>query len=206
MLKIDGKELRNLEEQVLKNQSDIAYIKDEQGTLNQFGIKVVGQVTYKTQLPTIDEYKTSNPNWEYGDAYAVGISTPYELFILTRANTDHPTDYWFDIGSFPAPGPQGEKGEKGEPGEKGSIGPQGPQGVRGIQGIPGPQGLQGATGQQGIQGLQGEKGEPGQSFIIAGQLDNVNQLPDAQTTPQNQAYLVGSDNDLYALVGTDSKV
>ena len=44
MITIDGKEYRNLEEQVRKNQADILYMLEEEGTLNQFGIKVVGQV------------------------------------------------------------------------------------------------------------------------------------------------------------------
>ena len=44
MITIDGKELRSLEEQVLKNKQDIEYMLEEEGVLNQFGIKVVGQV------------------------------------------------------------------------------------------------------------------------------------------------------------------
>ena len=44
MITIDGKEDRNLEEQVRKNQADILYMLEEEGALNQFGIKVVGQV------------------------------------------------------------------------------------------------------------------------------------------------------------------
>ena len=34
----------NLQEQVEKNKNDILAIINEQGTLNQFGIKVVGQI------------------------------------------------------------------------------------------------------------------------------------------------------------------
>ena len=44
MLTFDGKQFRNLEEQVLKLSEDINYLINEQGVLNQFGIKVVGQV------------------------------------------------------------------------------------------------------------------------------------------------------------------
>ena len=44
MLEIDNKQLRNLQEQVLKNQHDIADINEANKVLNQFGIKVVGQV------------------------------------------------------------------------------------------------------------------------------------------------------------------
>ena len=114
MLTIDGKEFRNLEEQVLKNQSDIKSIINEQGVLNQFGIKVIGQVEYLNDLPTPAEYEQSNPNFEYGDAYAVGIQAPYSLYILTRANANKPDDYWFNIGQFPMPGPEGKAGESAD--------------------------------------------------------------------------------------------
>ena len=61
MLTFDGKQLRNLEEQVLKNAEDINYLINEQGVLNQFGIKVVGQVDYLNNLPTVDDYKAAYP-------------------------------------------------------------------------------------------------------------------------------------------------
>lgn len=109
MLKFGNTEFRNLEEQVCKNKSDIEYILEQEGVLNQFGIKVVGQ---QVNLPTVEEYKEDNPDWEYGDAFAIGSTSPYNLHILTRANGTHPDDYWFNIGQFPAPstvpGPAGE--------------------------------------------------------------------------------------------------
>ena len=114
MLTINGKQYRNLEEQVEKNKNDIISIINEQGTLNQFGIKVVGQVEYLNDLPTPEEYEQSNPNFEYGDAYAVGIQAPYSLYILTRANANKPNDYWFEIGQFPMPGPEGKAGESAD--------------------------------------------------------------------------------------------
>ena len=114
MLTIDGKQYRNLEEQVEKNKNDIISIINEQGTLNQFGIKVIGQVEYLNDLPTPAEYEQSNPNFEYGDAYAVGIQAPYSLYILTRANANKPNDYWFNIGQFPMPGPEGKAGESAD--------------------------------------------------------------------------------------------
>ena len=110
MLTIDGKEYRNLEEQVAKNKSDIEYIINEQGVLNQFGIKVVQVVPSMAYLPSVADYKASNPDWEYGDTFAVGSNPPYDLLVLTRANLDNPTDYWFDIGDFPLAGPQGVAG------------------------------------------------------------------------------------------------
>lgn len=52
---------------------------------------------------------------------------------MTRADDDHAEDYWFDIGRFPEPGPQGV------------AGPQGPQGQQGVQGNVGPTGATGET-------------------------------------------------------------
>ena len=117
MLTIDGKQFRNLEEQVRQNQSDIKYILEEEGVLNQFGIKVIGQVSSSSELPDPNTYIG-----EYGDAYAVGTVTPYELYIYTRQFSGNEGPIWFNIGRFPVPGP---------------TGPTGPQGIQGIQGIQG---------------------------------------------------------------------
>lgn len=128
--KIDGNtvELRNLQEQVEKNKADIEYIVNQEGALNQFGLKVVGQVDTIGDMPTVQAYKASNPKWEYGDAFMVGASTEEAtvvdvdnavLLVLTRANTKYPTDFWMNLKEFPKPGP---------------VGPQGPQGEQGIQG------------------------------------------------------------------------
>ena len=67
--------LLNLEKQVQKNKEDIEYIVNQEGALNQFGLKVVGQVDTIGDMPTVQAYKESNPNWEYGDAFMVGVST-----------------------------------------------------------------------------------------------------------------------------------
>lgn len=115
MITINGVEFRNLEEQVRKNQEDIKYILEEEGVLNQFGIKVVGQVTSEGELPEAATYQG-----EYGDAFAVGSTTPYTLYIYTRAFSGEASPFWFNIGQFPAPstvpGPQGPQGEAGKPG------------------------------------------------------------------------------------------
>ena len=110
---------RNLQEQVGKNKEDIEAFKKGQRVLTQFGIKVVGHVDQSTDIPTVNEYKASNPNWDYGDAFAVGTSTPYRLYLLTRADENTTADYWFNIGVFPAPGPQGPQGLQGPQGPKG---------------------------------------------------------------------------------------
>ena len=124
----DGKLYLNLEKQVQKNKEDIEYIINQEGALNQFGLRVVGQVETISVMPTIQAYKQSNPNWEYGDAFMVGASKEEAtvvdvdnatLLVLTRANTIYPNDFWMNLGKFPKPGP---------------VGPQGPQGEQGIQG------------------------------------------------------------------------
>ena len=118
MLNINGKELRNLEEQVLKNKEDIAAHYNMDRVLANFGIRVIGQVASAEELPAPETF-----TGEYGDAYAVGAEAPYTFYIWTRAdvNSGHPTDYWFDVGRLAIVGPQGPAG----------IGIQGPQGVRG---------------------------------------------------------------------------
>lgn len=108
MLTIGDKEYRNLEEQVRQNQKDIKYILEEEGVLNEFGIKVVGQVNSQTNLPDPDSYEG-----EYGDAYAVGAATPYELYIYTRQFSGHTGPQWFNIGTFPLAGPPGKPGTQG---------------------------------------------------------------------------------------------
>ena len=197
MLKYDGKEFRNLEEQVLKNKSDIEFLFDSQGVLNEFGIKVVGVVADEIDLPASAD--------DYGDAYAVGVETPYSVYIWTRANNVHPNDYWFNIGEFPLQGPQGPQGPRGTTGEQGERGIQGPQGVQGIQGIAGPQGNQGPQGAQGVQGPKGDKGDAGAGFKVVGTLSNVNQLPTPSAEIQNEAYLVTIDGayHLYIITGVD---
>lgn len=191
MITIDNVQYRNLEEQVKKNMDDIQYILEEEGVLNEFGIKVVGQITSSSQLPDPDTYEG-----EYGDAYAVGTTTPYELYIYTRANGTHPTDYWFNIGQFPqpstVPGPTGPQGPKGDTGTRGSTWTNGTSNpistsgyltndkylnttdgtvfnfdgstwnnVGSIRGPQGIQGPQGVVGPQGTQGIQGPKGDKG---------------------------------------------
>lgn len=137
MIRIGDKEFRNIQEQVEKNKDDIEKILTSEGVLNEFGIKVVGQEESTDDMPTVEEYQAEVEDWSYGDAYAIGTEAPYELYILTRANDTHDEDYWFNIGEFPAPGPQGPQGETGA---AGAIGPQG---------LTGPQGPTGPTGAAG---------------------------------------------------------
>lgn len=69
---------------------------------NLLGIKVVGHV---------DVLPIPEGTYEYGDAYTVGTAAPYDMWIYTRADEFHAKAYWFNIGKFPAPGPQGPKGD-----------------------------------------------------------------------------------------------
>ena len=189
VITIGDKQYRNLEEQVKKNMDDIQYILEEEGVLNEFGIKIVGQITDAGDLPDPDTYQG-----EYGDAYTVGTNSPYTLYIYTRANGTHPNDYWFNIGQFPLAGPQGPTGPQGLTGPQGTRGNTWQNGtstpttsdnlsgdkylnttngdvynytgttwqlVGNIRGPQGIQGQQGLTGPQGPQGIQGPTGPQG---------------------------------------------
>ena len=197
MIEIDGKIIRNLQEQVYKNQQDIAEIKDVTYVISTYGLKIVGQIDDATELPDPSTYSGS-----YGDAYAVGTEEPFEYYVFTRPNDSIPYAHWFDIGQLAIAGPQGPEGPEG---------PQGPQGTRGskwfadasnplsisgyevgdiwlnnltfdiyilksgtpnywaLQGnIQGPQGIQGNTGPQGATGQQGPQGIQGPKGDPAG--------------------------------------
>lgn len=117
MYKDNKTSIRNIQEQVLENSrliNDILYVRK---LLNEFGIKVVGEVETANDLPNPQTYSGS-----YGDAYAVGTTTPYELCIFTRPFEGDEYPHWFNIGQFPVAGPQGEQGEQGEQGPQGNAG------------------------------------------------------------------------------------
>ena len=227
MLKFGNKEFRNLQEQVLKNMRDIQDIMEGTTVLADFGIKVVGQVDYESELPNPATY-----TGEFGDAYVVGTEEPYEYFIFTRAFEGEEEPHWFDLGIFPVPGPQGPQGEQGPVGVTPSISVNAsaetvspgssaaasvsasgtptqpvftfsfniPQGVQGIQGIQGPQG---PVGPQGPQGIQGEQGETGYLYTILGQVASTSLLPSPSTVMRTGAYLVGASEpyDVYIIIG-----
>ena len=62
MLKFGNKEFRNLQEQVEENMKDIEKLKNGQAVLDEFGIKVVGEVESVDDLPTVSEYKELAPD------------------------------------------------------------------------------------------------------------------------------------------------
>ena len=194
MLKFGNKEFRNLQEQVLENMNQIQEIKQGVVVLDEFGIKVLGQLDSADDLPESAE--------EFGDAYAVGEEPPYEIYIWTRiTDSDDPEEgEWFNIGQFPVPGPQGPQGPAGADGQDGEQGPRGLQGVPGPQGIQGPQGLQGPQGEQGIQGPQGPQGEQGGLIEVVGILSDASLLPSPSSLQKlDAAYLVENNNDGYDL-------
>lgn len=194
---IDGKVYRNLQEQVAKNQSDIKYILEEEGVLNQFGVKVVNKLNSSTELPDPTTY-----TGEYGDAVLVGTAEPYDMYIFTRPFGAETANQWFNIGQFPLPGPQGIQGIQGPKGDKGDKGDTGPQGPTGPQGQAG-QSIVGPQGPQGVQGPQGPQGPAGESFKIVGTLNDVSLLPTPTEETRASAYLVDVNgvNHLYVIVG-----
>lgn len=76
---------------------------DNEVDWNLLGIRVIG---------AIDALPIPEGTYEYGDAYMVGTETPYDMYIYTRPDGKvHTEGYWFPIGKFPMPGPQGPKGD-----------------------------------------------------------------------------------------------
>ena len=139
----DNKTYRNLQQQVKENMDNIAELQD----LKLVGMAVKGIVADYSSLPS---------SAEQGQVYAVGTSSPYELYVYNDSS-------WVDFGQFPKAGPQGEQGPQGEPGRQGPrglTGPQGPKGYTGASGIPGP------VGPQGDKGPKGDKGDPGEPSSI----------------------------------------
>ena len=183
MITVDGKQLRNLQEQVEKNKQDILYMLEEEGVLNQFGIKVIGQETSIAALPDPTTY-----TGDYGDAYAIGTEAPYNLYIFTRPNGTHPNPYWFNIGKFPMPGPKGDKGDKGDTGATGATGAKGDTGAQGPQGATGATGPKGATGPIGPKGDKGDIGPVGPAFNVQGTLTSTAQLPTPTAEMQDKGY------------------
>ena len=208
MITIDNKEYRNLEEQVEWNKTMISKVISRELTLASFGIREIQHVAKAEDIPTPDAYKQERPDWEYGDAYSVGQEAPYYFWVLTRADAEHTTDYWFDLGLFPAPGIQGPKGDKGDKGDTGATGPQGPMGRTGATGPQGPQGEQGPHGLTGATGATGAKGDPGEPFTLIGTVATTAQLPDPTTVIRSAAYRVGPDANgnyaLYVIEGEDT--
>ena len=94
----NGKVYRNLEGQV----EYLTEYLESNAVAAELGIKVVGEAENVSDIP--------EGEYNYGDAYMIGTEAPYEMYIWTRASGSHPEDFWFNVGHFPMPGPQGETG------------------------------------------------------------------------------------------------
>ena len=157
------------------------------------GFKIMG---YYASLSELEAAITSPA---VGDAYGVGTTDPYDIYIWGGSS-------WVDNG--PIQGPAGEKGDTG------ATGPQGPKGDTGATG---PAGADGATftpavdasgnlswtndgglenpatvnirGPQGIQGVQGPQGEKGETGATG------SQGPQGQTGPQGEPGADGADGE-----------
>lgn len=120
-----GVELRNLQEQVLKNKDDIATIL--QGTnIAELGIKIINaEDPYPSVLGIPNFGDPSNYPGDYGDGYIVGSGTPYTLYIYSRSSEPGYKGFWFNWGELNAPsivpGPIGPQGIQGETGTRGSL-------------------------------------------------------------------------------------
>ena len=222
MITIDKVTYRNLQEQVLKNKEDIAAWQNVEFTLNNFGIRVLGKVDSESDIPTGTYY--------YGDAFLVGLTDPYNLYIYTRNKEAA------DSGSFVNVGPLNVIGQEGP------EGPQGPAGVDGYSpvvrygnGLPIVEStdkdgylyidqqtsrlytfknnawnyvvnMQGAKGDKGEQGIQGATGT---TLSIVARLASPDLLPTnfaSGAIPKNSAYLVDVNgaNHLYIILGNQS--
>lgn len=178
MITANGNEYRNLEEQVLKNQKDIQDFKDGNQTIAEFGITVVGILSDASLLPSTGD--------NYGDAYLIGTTTPYDMRVWTR-DVANQSAKWVDLGEFPLRGPKGERGEIGSTITVGNGTPTnvptraGDYFINFINGnwymsvesteggyiwvyrfnLKGEKGDRGEQGKQGVQGIPGEQGKTG---------------------------------------------
>ena len=107
------------------------------------GFKVLGYYNTETDL----EDNVFAP--QVGDAYGVGISAPYDIYIYAADKG------WVNNG--PLQGAKGDTGPQGPKGDQGDTGPTGPKGDTGEQG---PKGDTGATGPKG------DKGDTGPAYTL----------------------------------------
>lgn len=77
---------------------------DNEVDWNLLGLHLVGS---KESLPIPDG------DYKYGDTYMIGNATDgYDMYVWSKADGSvYKEDYWFPVGQFPKPGPQGPKGD-----------------------------------------------------------------------------------------------
>lgn len=220
MITVNGKEYRNLVEQVQKNKEDIAKHYDSDRVLEDYGIKIVGSVNTSDELPNPLTYDGA-----YGDAYTVGVEAPYDFYVFTRPLQGETDNRWLDLGQLAIEGPQGPEGPQGIQGETGTstrwyTGNGAPYGsgyengdmyldnyswnvyiyesqafklignIKGVQGPQGPQGPRGVQGIPGEAGPQGANGTPGDAVKIIGILSSASMLPEPASVGRDSAYVV----------------
>ena len=162
-IKIGDKTFRNLEDQV----GYLTAAFQSGKLIDELGIKVLGVFS------TIEQAKAAIPGpYVYGEAFQIGDSIPYNLYIFTRNIED-----FFNFGPFPAPGKDGKDGAAGPKGDKGDQGERGERGPQGLQGVTGERGPQGVQGPIGPKGPVGPQGPVGPAFNVLGTLDSTSQLP-----------------------------
>lgn len=114
-------------------------------------------LTIISTLATVADLEALKPTAKAGDAYAVGLAPPRDIYLFSENISEF-------VNQGPIQGPTGTEGPQGPQGIQGLVGPTGPQGEQGPQGIQGEKGATGATGPagpKGDQGLQGTQGEIG---------------------------------------------
>ena len=136
-------------------------------------------LTIISTLATVADLEALKPTAKAGDAYAVGLAPPRDIYLFSENISEF-------VNQGPIQGPTGPEGPQGPQGLQGLVGPTGPQGEQGPQGIQGEKGATGATGPagpKGDQGLQGPQGEIGPEG------------PQGETGPQGPAGAKGDKGD-----------
>ncbi|MDL2309851.1 hypothetical protein LJC39_01870 [Parabacteroides sp. OttesenSCG-928-B22] len=99
-----------------------------------------------------DALRLAIPNPDPGDAYGVGMSPPYDIYVFDAGIKD-----WVSNGNI-----QGPKGEKGD------TGLQGPKGDKGDTGLKGDKGDKGEKGDKGDKGDAGNSGKSAYQYAHEG--------------------------------------
>ncbi len=166
---------------------EIAVANGFEGTVEEWLVSLVGGLKLLGTYATLGDLETAVPAPAVGDAYAVGIASPYDIYISDGT-------IWTNHGALQGPqGPQGDIGPQGPQGETGTQGPQGDIGPQGPQGETGAQGPQGDVGPQGPQGETGAQGEQGFGLTVIATYATLGELEAAVPTPSpGDAYAVGA--------------
>lgn len=106
-------------------------------------------LTIISTLATVADLEALKPTAKAGDAYAVGLAPPRDIYLFSENISEF-------VNQGPIQGPQGPEGPQGPQGIQGLVGPTGPQGEQGPQGIQGEKGATGATGPAGTNGTDGK--------------------------------------------------